>query len=410
MKIILKLAIRNVFKNWRRSLITIAAIIFATTFSAAMRGMQEGTYEANIRTAVEMFTGFLQIQHKDYMDNPNLTNSFYANKEIMDALEAEPEIKSYTKRLISFGLLGKPNGNSIGTAIIGIDPNNENNISQLHNRVRQGNYISDEKPYDIVIGEVMLRNLKASIGDTVVILTSGFDGSTGNEKFCIAGTLTMGSTEMDAMTVLMHIEALDDLFYMQNRISSIAISLDDFRVLPAVKASLMEKITDERVVVLDWMELMPELMQSIEMDDASGMIYMFILIIIVAFGILNTVLISITERFKEFGIMLALGAKKSFLMITVFIETMFLTLAGIIIGLLIGYAVNLYYKYNPYILDNELGDIYELFGFLPALYASVDINIFIYTGLTVFVIALISFIYPAYKLYKLEALKGIRYT
>lgn len=136
----------------------------------------------------------------------------------------------------------------------------------------------------------------------------------------------------------------------------------------------------------------------------------FLLMVVVAFGVLNTVLMSINERYKEFGIMLALGIKNSKLLQIVFLEVLFLILIGIFLGNVVAFSISYHLHNNPIYVSGNFAEVYEMFGFLPAYYFSINPSLFINISLSIFIISLISFIYPAYKIIELEPLKGIRYT
>ena len=155
---------------------------------------------------------------------------------------------------------------------------------------------------------------------------------------------------------------------------------------------------------------MPDFKQSIELDNISGILMLTILIIIVAFGILNTVLMSVMERFNEFGITLSIGMPQVKLVYLVFIETFFITLLGLALGNLIGWGINYYLIQNPIQFGTEIGKIYEEYGFLPIIVSTLDPWIFINTTLSILGISILACFYPAYKVFKLEPLKGIRYT
>ena len=225
----------------------------------------------------------------------------------------------------------------------------------------------------------------------------------------------MGSSEFDAMSLFITLDASKELMAMGNRIASIAVSLESIEMLPEVKKDLTSylaehKIDGKELTVLDWSELMPEMTQSIELDNISGILFLAILIVVVAFGILNTLTMSITERFKEFGIMLAIGTKQSVLLRIVFFETLILTFVGLLIGSLVGFALNYYIFLNPIPMGGEMAELTREFGFEPKIWSSIDSIIFINNALIILVTAMVAFIYPAWKVMKLEALKGIRYT
>ena len=155
---------------------------------------------------------------------------------------------------------------------------------------------------------------------------------------------------------------------------------------------------------------MPDFKQSIDLDNISGMMMLIVLIVIVAFGILNTVLMSVTERFNEFGVTLSIGIPQMKLVMLIFIETVFITIIGIIIGDIIGWGINYYILHNPIEFGGEMAPLMEEFGWLPRMESSVDFWIFLNNSILILVVSILAWIIPAYKVYKLEPLKGIRYT
>lgn len=409
MKLFIKLAWRNIWRNWRRSLLTILAVFFAVFLSIIMRSMQLGTYEVNIATVINMFVSHIQIQNKKFLENPTLRNTFELDKINTNKLDKNDNIIAWTPRISGNGLVSFEN-NTFGAILYGINPETESEVTTFNKRVNSGKFVNSNNIYDIVVGHKMLENLNAEVGDTVVILSSAFDGSMGNLKFRISGTSKMGMPEFDKMCVFMHIDAAKELLFMGNRVSTIAIKTKNLNNLDQVKSELTQIINNKNISVLKWDEVMPEFKQSIEFDNISGLLFVIILVLVVAFGILNTILMSVTERFREFGIMLALGMKQAKLLIIVLIETIFLSLIGIFAGNLTSLGAIIYFKDNPIYYSAELGEMIEQYGFLPALFFTSDPMIFInYTFIVLFV-SLTVFIYPGYRLYKLEALKGIRYT
>lgn len=407
--LILKLAWRNIWRNRRRSILTILAIFFATFLSVATRSMQYGTYAHNIKTAIEMFPGYIQIQKQGFQTNPSLHKSFLVDSDLIAILNNTKQIKAWSPRVYSAGLASFKD-NSLGAMIFAFNPELENRTTTLSSRLKEGSFISNETPNDIVVGYKMLENLKAKIGDTIVLLTNGFDGAMNSMKFRICGTLRMGSEEFDGMAIFMNLISANELLAMNNRVNVIAISLNSIKEIPDVSSTLKSQIKDTSLSVLSWEEILVDLKQSIEFDNSGNVIFLILLFIIVAFGILNTVLMSITERFREFGIILALGTKQSILLKTVFFENLFLTFIGIIIGSSIGWIINLIFAQNPIYFSAEIGELYEQFGFVPALYFDPSITVLFETAIVILIISLVTFIYPAFKLMRLEALKGIRYT
>lgn len=409
MRLLLKLAWRNIWRNKRRSVLTLLAITFATFAAISMRGIQKGIYAINIKNVINISSSYIQIQKKGYQENPSLNKCFVLDDALRNRIDSIPEIKAYSPRIYSEGLISFEN-NSQGTILFGIDPEKEKDVTGIVSKIKKGNYFTSENEDEIILGNTLIENLKASIGDEIVILTQCYDGSLGNQKFKIIGASRTGSQEMDGMSAYISINAARNLLAMGDKIHAVAINLYDVDQIPAALNELKSRINDEDLDVLDWGDLMPDFKQSIEFDNISGIFFLFILILIVAFGILNTVLMSVTERFNEFGVTLSIGMPQVKLVQLVIIESIFITIVGIIIGNLIGWGINYYIVQNPIQLGSEYAGLYEEFGFLPLIDSSVEFSIFINTSLSILAIAFAASLYPAYKVYKLEPLKGIRYT
>ncbi len=413
--LVFKLAWRNIFRNKTRSVLTISAVAFGLFLMIFMRGMQLGTYEVNIKNAIEMFPGYIQIQYEGYRDNPTLQKCFTFTDEMQKKVMGIEGVKNISERVISEGLVGHKK-KSYGAAIFGIDPENESKVSTMHNRLDAGKFLSPGKTGEIVLGYKLLENLGSKIGDELVVLSSGFDGSMGNMKFKVIGTTKTGTTELDASSVYISLDDADMLFSMYGMISMVAVKLENVAQVDEVQkkiSKVMSQYTlrrEKKAEVLNWEEILPEFKQMIEFDNVSGIVYLGLLMIIIAFGILNTVVMSISERFSEFGVMLALGTKNGLLVLIMFVETVYIALIGMVFGTLLGYFANAYVVANPIVLTGPTADMIREYGFIPAMYSTLDPWIFLYANGTVLLIAMLVYIYPAVRLSKLQALKGIRYV
>jgi putative ABC transport system permease protein len=404
-----RLAWRNLWRNKRRTLITVSAVIFATWLSIAMRGLQLGTYEQNIAFSLNLFSGHLQLQHPDFSDNPTLYNTFVFDSNLTAALRRDERVRAYAPRIIADGLLSFRD-NSQGAAIFGIDPAAERQVSRILRRIHSGRGLATAEAREVVVGHTMLRNLRADVGDEIVILTQGRDGSLGNMKYRIVGTVQTGMPDFDRSAVFMGIEALRELVSMPAHISVVAVSLRDVNDATQVTADIGTHLTGTEVRALSWQEVMPELKQSIDLDNYSSILFLGILIVVVAFGILNTVLMSVTERFREFGILLAIGMPQRLLVRLVLTETLFIIMTGILIGNLFAYGVVSWFAAHPIVFTGEYAAMMEEFGWLPQMGSVVRFSSFVNTSLAVGLLSLLAALYPLYRVSRLEALKGIRYT
>lgn len=374
-----------------------------------MRGVQLGTYAVNIRNAVNIFTGYLQIQQKDFQKNPSLKYNFTPDELTLKEVKSVSDVKGFSERIYGDGLISFRD-NSAGAAIFGINPQQERRVTNIMERIHEGKFFDTDTTNEAVVGYTLLENLKAKINDEIVILSQGSDGSLGNLKFKITGTIKTGMQDIDVSAIFIGLEKAQELLELKNKIHTIVITLNDLNDIEEVKGELEQRITNNNLKILSWDELMPEFKQSIELDNIGGIFFLIILIIIVAFGVLNTVLMSVMERFNEFGIALSIGMSQINLAVLVVIETFFITIPGIILGNMIGWVINFYIILNPIEIGSELGQMYEEYGFLPVIESSVNYEIFINTDIAILLTAFIACFYPFYRVYKLEPLKGIRYT
>ncbi len=408
MNLLLKLAWRNLWRNKRRTIITICAVVFAAMLAIAMRGIQIGTYQANIKHAVSLFSGYLQVQKVGYLDNPSLQKSFRFDDNLRTILANEQQVTGFTPRVNAQGLISYKE-NSMGALIFGIVPDSEANVSIFKSKLNQGSFIQTDSSYSIILGYKLLQNLNAEIGDTVVVLAQGIDGSLGNFKYNIAGTVKIGSPEFDGTAIFMGLSALQELLAMEDRVNSVAISLVSLDQVDAFQKKLKTYLPKD-FDTPSWLEIMPDLKQSIELDNISGLIFLWILIVVVAFGILNAVLMSVTERFNEFGVALAMGMRNSTLVILVLIESFMIAVIGLIIGNIIALGINYYIFLNPIEFSGDFALMYEEYGFIPKIYSTLKPSVFINSTLNLLLISIVASFYPAFKVFKLEPLKGIRYT
>ncbi|MGA7722467.1 MAG: FtsX-like permease family protein [Ignavibacteriaceae bacterium] len=409
MKLLIKLAWRNIWRNKRRSLLTLAAIVFASLAAIAMRGIQLGTFSLNIKNAVELFSGYIQIQDKGYLENPTLNASFKVNDKMVSALKSTPGVLSYSPRIYADGLICFKN-NSSGVSIMGIQPGLEKNVTTFQQNIDRGKFFESDSTNEIVLGSKLMDNLNAKIGDEVILLSQGYDGTLGNQKFKITGTVKIGARELESAVTFMGLKTSQSLLGMGPRISVIAIKAEDIERLKGIKDSLTRNVNNPNLSVLLWNEVSPEMQQQINLSNIRGILFNGILIVIVAFGILNTVLMSVTERFKEFGVVLSIGMPQLKLTYIIYIETFFITIIGLLLGNIIGFAVNYYFVIHPIVFGGELKKLYEMYHYLPLAQSSVQFSIFLNVSLSIIIISLLACVYPAYKVYKLEPLKGIRHT
>ena len=343
MGITLRLAWRNIWRHPRRTFLTASAIAFAAAILVFMVTLQLGSYDMMIDYSLRVYQGHLQVQPKGYLDKPRIRNAIPDARALGSHIRKLTGSASVSVRAMS-AALASSKMRSYGVQVIGVETDYEGKVSTIPGLVKKGRFLSSDDAPEAIIGHVLARNLKLGIGEELTLLGTGMDGSVAATVVPVVGIFESGAAELDRHLVQLPLGAFQDVFSMGDRAHAIAVlgdSLDELETLMgAVRAGLPP---ETRLAVLSWEELMPGLKQAIQADWISGWFLYACLIIIVTFSILNTFLMSVLERTREFGIMLALGAKPVGIGALIMLESMWLTLLGLAVGMAVGIAIVVYF-------------------------------------------------------------------
>ena len=406
MKTILKIAWRNIWRNKRRTLITVASIMFALFFAIIMRGFQKGSYAKMKENAIESYSGYLQIQQKGYWDDKNINNSLSIDQEIIAELEEDKRVKVIIPRLESFALASSGESTK-GTVVMGIDPDKENKMTRIKSFLQSGEFINaDDK--SIMVAEGMAKFLNVKVNDTIVLFSSGYHGASAAGLYPIKGILKLPTPEMNRSTVYLPIKETQFLFSAEDRMTALVFDLYDLDDLPGLEQDVRAKIDPEVYEVMGWEVMNKELIQMIETDNAGGVIMIAILYMVIAFGIFGTVLMMTNERIREFSVMVSIGMQKSKLAKVVITELFFLTFMAVLAGIIISLPVMFYFYYNPIQFSGDAVEVMQDFNFEPVMPMGIEGGIFVFQGIAISILSLIAMSYPTIKILKLDVVKGLR--
>ena len=403
----LKLAWRNLWRNKRRTLITVASIFFGVLLSAYMTSMQEGSYDKMVEIVVKFYSGYMQVHNEDYWENKSINNSFDYDQALVDRIKKHSEIDFVIPRLESFGL-ASAGELTRGSAIFGIVPELETQLTGIANKIVSGEYLraSDN---GVVIGDGLAKYLKLALNDTLVIITQGYHGVSAAGKFPVRGIIKHVSPELNKSIVYMELKTCQSFLDAENKLTSLVVNVADNdamkRTLKKLKAEIKSPFS-----VMSWEEMQPEVVQQIESDRAGGIIMKAILYIVIAFGIFGTIMMMIAERRREFGVMISIGMQKRKLSVVLYIETLFIGLLGIFSGIAVSLPLLLIQAKNPIPLTGDTAKLMEDFGFEPYMFFSTAPEVFWQQAISVFVLTLLIGIYPviaSLRIKEIKALHGI---
>ena len=407
MNILFRLAWRNLWRHRRRTWLTIGAMIFSNVLLVFMISLQLGTYRMMIDNTLNAFSGHIQIQHKSYKDDPKLRFSIPSIAQYTKSLQKDMVEIAISARASAFALASSEK-RSYGLKIIGVQPDTESAISSIPGLIKKGRYLNDIDADEIVIGRVLARNLKVKVGDELTLLGSGYDGSFAAGIVKIVGIYDSGLVDLDRSIGEMPLKYFQELFSMGDRGHTVVINVTELFDVDEWLEKIRPLLKDEPTLVAhDWMDLQPGLMQAITADMSSAWFMYGILIILVAFSVLNTQLMSVLERTREFGITMALGLKPGKLSRLILLETALMSSLGLVIGCFLGFLLSLYFqRYGFYYPGME--EMAVKFNLPDRIYPSVSFLSVFFGPLIVFFFSVIAAIYPALRLHFLRPVQAMR--
>lgn len=399
------MAWKNLWRNKRRTLITVASIFFGVLISTVMSSLQDGTYGNMIDMSVKLSSGYLQIQHPEYSNNKSINNIFEPSNEFISEISEIKEITTVAKRLESFALLSS-GPNTRGGAVIGFEPEKDNETSNLKNWISEGDFLNSGDQ-GVLLTHNIARHLKIGVNDTIILISQGYHGVTAAGAYPVKGILKFSTPQMNSLGVFMDINLAQEFYSAEGMITSLMIMVDDYTDVAPAARKLKNSVAD-KYNVLSWQEVNPEIVQFIESDKAGGIVMKAILYIVIGFGIFGTIIMMVAERKRELGVMVAVGMQKFKLAIILFYETILIGFVGVITGFIGSVPVILFLVGNPVQLPEELAEAYLQFGFEPYMFFGTAPSVFVNQVITIFIITVIISLYPIFKVRNLKVTKALR--
>jgi len=403
----MKLCWRNIWRNRRRALITMASVFVAVFFSVLMNSFSTGMWDKMVDNTLRTQTGHIQIHGKGYWDDKVIDNFMWMDAATISQIENISGIENVSPRVETFAMAASAT-HSKGIAVIGVSPEKETQKSNLPSHLINGDYLS-ETDDGILIGAGLAKYLEVSVGDTLALIGQGYHGSSAAGLFPIRGILKMITVEMDNSMAYITLPAAQYFIDMPDGYSGILISvMDGKRLNETIEAvnSILYTLNSNNYEVLSWHFTMERLLQQAETDKAFGAILMFVLYLIVGFGILGTIIMMTNERKREFSMMISLGMSRVKLTITTLLELFVMSLTGVVLAFCVTLPVAFWFSVHPIQLSGEMANMLIEFGMDPVLPMSVESSIFTNQIITILAIVALTVIYPVRKILKLEISKN----
>jgi ABC-type lipoprotein release transport system permease subunit len=382
-------------------------MVFSNTLLVFMLSVQFGTYDLMINNTLQSFSGHLQVQAPGYKDDLKMRQSVPDIQVLAETLRDDLSFQNVAARGAAFALASSEE-RSYGIQVYGVEPIFEPGVSNIPGLIKEGRFLGDINVTEIVIGKVLARNLRVSLDDELTLLGTDRNGSFAAAIVTIVGIFDSGISDIDRSIAEIPLGLFQDTFTMDGAGHQIIITTPNLSYVPTAKQRAKELLPfDSTLVVHDWEALQPGLKQAIRADLTGAWFMYGLLVILVAFSVMNTQLMSVLERTKEFGIVMSLGLTPGRLGRLVILETALMGIVGLVLGTLLGTLVTSWFTLSGFAYAG-MDELAANFNLPARIYPEVTFETLFVGPVLVFVGTLASALYPAFRLHWLQPVEAMR--
>jgi putative ABC transport system permease protein len=402
--LMLKIAFRNLFRQKRRTILTALSMLGGFVLAAIFIGWTDGSYN-NI---IDMFTrnrlGHIQIHQKDYLDRPSLYKTIDNLPEISRIIEQAKGVDSWTPRLFSAGL-ASVGEETAAVEIFGVNPKRETLTTQFDKKIVKGKNFSASPSKEAIIGKGLATILSANLNDEVVIVSQAADGSIADDLYTIIGIAESGDDATDRISLYLNLKDAQELLALDGKVHEIAVTVRKLKDAKKVSGRLEKEINNPDLSVDPWQIFARSFYIAMKADKQGDWVMLLVIMIIVAVGVLNTVLMSVLERRREYGVLKAVGTKPSQIIKIVLYEVNILALICIVIGIGVGLLINFFLSTHGITLSTAF--TYGGIKF-QTLKSEINARSFCIPALTIIFAATVVSLFPAIRAGRTDPARSMR--
>ena len=403
---LIKIAWRNIWRNRQRSIVMMIAITAGLWGGLMATGIMLGLIDQRFKTSIEQHVSHVQVHHPEFLVDQGVKYDIPDWGSLRDKLEQDDRVLAFSGRTMVSAMLGTASLTT-GIQMIGIDPAMEIVTTSLDERILEGSYFEQEMRNPLLIGKRLADKVKARPGSRIVLTFQDVDGELTASNFRVAGIFQTANSVWDEQHIFVMQDDINAYIGYDKQVNAVHIILDDHRESMAFAKTYGKELPNLKV--RNWAEISPELSYLNEMSGMMMFIILTIILLALAFGLLNTMLMTVFERVKELGMLMAIGMNKKRVFAMIMLETIFLSLCGAAGGMLTAWATIMPLNRAGLNLAVVGGDSLAEFGFEAMVYPQLDTASFVNLTILVVLCAVLTAIYPARKALKLqpaEAVKG----
>ncbi len=406
---LLNIAWRNLTRSKRRTAVTFTFSMLTTLLFVFYMALMDGSYAKMFKDSVEIYPGYIQITQTQYKDEPGNDNLILDTQKVLASVRALPEVEAASARFESFGLYSTDE-NSIGGLFTGVDPINEPKMSRIKRTLKEGRYLTDKDTNQVIIGTGLAKRLGAKLGDKISVVTTGADYSFTADNLYIVGMFKSGLIDFDNSAAFINKNYFDELMSTQGSASHIIVKPKDVEKSQMLATKIAASIDSKEYRVEDWHTYLQTMIEAMELDRISGMIMLWVFVLIIFFVIIIYTFLAIYARIKEIGIMRAVGTSPKQIISIIVLEAVILAFISVLIGGALGGYLAYHFELNPIQLP-ELEEMYQQYGIIEAVLPADFSWGVLFKGIAyVFILNLIAVIYPIWHVLSYKPIEAIHHV
>lgn len=398
------LAWRNIWRNKKQSFVLIAAISIGVLCALFIVAFYYGMIDQRIKSVIQNEISHIQIHHPKFREDIDPKYYIQNADSVLKMIRTNPEVTAVAGRINLQGIVAATAGSS-GILINGVNPVEEQILTGLDRKIIAGNYFDASQKNPVLISERLMSKLRVKENSKIVFTFQNAEGEVVSAAFKVTGVFSTNSKPYDLANVFVRLQDLQQLQGQVTEVNEIAMLLKDHNKVDELKNKLQNNFPSTKVET--WMEISPEMKLLVGSFNQSMYIYMGIILLALAFGITNTMLMSVVQRTREFGMLLAFGMKKSKVFNMVMLETFLLTLCGLPLGFLLA-SIAIGYTHQYGINFSKHKDTMESFGYDLIVYPVITSGHMITLLVLVFILIFLSALGPARKALSFNPIEALR--
>jgi putative ABC transport system permease protein len=404
MNMLIKIASRNVWRSKKRSLIIITAVSIGLWAGIFMMAFYNGMIEQRINTAITSELSHIQLHHPDFRKEYEVKYHLPNGRKMLELIAKDSMAKAAAGRVVVKGMIASAAGSS-GITINGIMPTEEQLLTNLKKKIIKGSYFNSKKTNEIIISEKIRKKLKLDLNKKTILTFQDKEGNLASSAFRIISIYKTVNGPYDEANVFVNFNDVDSLAGIKNEFNEIAVLLKTSTLLEQSQNDLKHYFPS--IEIKNWKEISPELGLTVSVGDQMVYVFMGIILLALAFGIVNTMMMAILERTREIGMLLALGMNKLKIFLMILFETFFLILAGCPIGILLAIAT-IAITQQTGIDFGRFSEAYSSFGYDSVIYPSLTLKQFGTMLLLIIITAVFSALFPARRALTLSPAESLK--